>query len=139
MRRILLIIGVVAVVCCVGAIVVVVGTGLLVGGAIKPVNDRANEFLTALRTDDYGKAYSLISADQQTKFGGSPDGLKQFLEQLGMADPTSWNMNNVSINNNVGTIGGTCSFKDGSTKKMRLDLMKVGDNWLIENYSQDQQ
>jgi Domain of unknown function (DUF4878) len=68
LRNVLIIVGVVVVLCCGGAVtagVVLVNKGL---GALKPAQDATNAFVTALESGDYPGAYGRLCASTQADF-----------------------------------------------------------------------
>jgi hypothetical protein len=129
-----------ACVLCIGVVFAVTGGAILnaVNG-LQVVGDRANEFMTALKADDYNKAYSLVVKEQQQAFGGSPEGMQGVLEGLHLNDPSDWKFPQFNAQNNQAIVSGTATFKDGSSKEIRVDLQKSGDTWYILGYGPNTQ
>src|SRR5258708_37630301 len=96
-KRILIIIGVLALICCVGAGIAVFVAGKAVVGIanqiITPMNDATDGFMKNLSTGDYAAAYGQLTPDAQTAVGGSADAFKTALQGQGLAEPTSWKFN----------------------------------------------
>jgi len=142
-KRILIILGVLALVCCVGVGIAVYVGGRAVAGAVNaiitPMNDATDGFMKNLQADDYQKAYDQLSPDAQTAVGGSADAFKTALTTQGLNDPTSWKFGSSNVNTDslsTPTAGGgaipavftgTATFKDGSTKNITITLSITGD------------
>ncbi|SRR5258708_15804939 len=140
-KRILIIIGILVLICCVGGGIAVYLAGRAVVGVanqiIQPMTDATEGFMTNLKNDDYAAAYAQLTPDAQTSFG-SADGFKTALEAQKLADPQSWKFNNTNVNSSdLGTptagaaipavFSGTATFKDGSTKTITITLAISGD------------
>ena len=134
-RNIFIVIGVLALACVVCVVVVVVVGGAAVGAVAAPLLT-ANSFMTSLEAKDYTKAYSYIDPSQQAAFGGSADGLKTTLTGLGLAEPTTHTLSNINVNNGDAVSTGTAVF-GGTSKKIRVDMRKSGDNWKVIGFGPD--
>jgi hypothetical protein len=88
----------------------------------------SNDFMTALTTKDYAKAYGLVHPSQQEAFGGSPEGMQQKLDSGGML-PTTFALTNIQIGTDA-IVNGTGTF-NGNQKYVYISLRKDGDNWKI--------
>jgi hypothetical protein len=134
-RTIFIILGV-AVLACV--VCVVVAT-VLTGGAIfavfntvaKPMTDTANDFMNAVKSNDYVKAYNMVIPEQQASFGGSPDGMKALFQQNNWVDPVDWSFTNFNVQNNEGVVSGNATFKGNVKGNLEINLRNTGNQWKI--------
>jgi hypothetical protein len=134
-RTILIIVGVLALAC----VACVVIAGVITGGAVfavlnvfgKPVTDTANDFMVAVKNNDYVKAYNLVIPEQQTSFGGSPDGMKDLFQRNNWADPVDWTFTNFNVTDNEAVVTGTVTLKGNVKNNVRIDLRNPGNQWKI--------
>src|SRR5258708_29254095 len=100
-KRILIIIGVLALICCVGAGIAVFVAGRAVVGIanqiITPMNDATDGFMKNLSAGDYATAFSQLTPEAQASFVNA-DGFKSALQAQGLAEPTSWKFNSSNVN-----------------------------------------
>src|SRR5260221_14392328 len=93
-KRILIIIGILVLICCVGGGVALFLAGRAVVGVanqiIQPMTDATEGFMTNLKNGDYATAYDQLTPDAQTAFGGTADSIKTALSGQGLAEPASW-------------------------------------------------
>src|SRR5262249_37336136 len=84
--------------------------------------------MTAVKAQDYAKAYNMVHPSQQADFGGSPDGMKQKFSAAGW-EPTTFTLTNINVSGDA-TVNGTGTF-GGSQKYIYIYLRKDGDTWKI--------
>ncbi|MEP7286974.1 MAG: hypothetical protein ABI947_14550 [Chloroflexota bacterium] len=134
-RNIFIVLGVLALACVICVAIVAVVAGGAVGAIAAPLL-KANDFMTSLEAKDYAKAYGFIDPSQQEGFGGSADGMQAKLSGLGIAEPTAHTLSNINVNNGDAVASGTATF-GGTIQRIRVDMRKSGDNWLVIGYGPD--
>jgi hypothetical protein len=136
-RRILIIVIILALACivCVGGVLVIGGPAIgNVFNSVVGITTSATDFMTALKNNDYTKAYSLVVEDQQQAFGGSPDGMQQLFQQNGWSEPTNWTFNSTNVNNDQATLAGDVNFKSGGSKRLAVHLRNSGGTWKVMGF-----
>ncbi len=136
-KRILIIIGVLIVACLLCVVVAVLTTGgaiFAVFNTVKPLTDTSNDFMTALRDGNYGKAYDLCGPDLQKEVGGSADGLQQMIVS-GNVKPASWNFNSFNMSGSNGQVGGDVTFTGNRPGTASIVLAQVGGQWKIVGFN----
>ncbi len=136
-RNILIIVGVLVLACvvCVGGAFIVAGPAIgNVFNSVVGITTSATDFMTALKNNDYTKAYNMVVAEQQQSFGGSPDGMQQLFESKGWNEPTNWTFSNTNVNNDQAVLSGDVNFKAGGSKRLEVNLKKSGDTWKIMGF-----
>jgi hypothetical protein len=111
-------------------IVCVVGVGLLVTfvfNQTQPVVNAGDAFMSALRDGNYDKAFDLCTTSVQQEVTDAK-GLEDVFSSF---QPASWNFTSRSIDNNVGKLDGTVSYKKGDTGSVHIETEKVGEAWKI--------
>jgi len=141
-KRILIIIGILVLICCVGGGIAVFLAGRAVVGVanqiIQPMTDATEGFMTNLKNGDYAAAYAQLTPEAQTAVGGSADAFQKALAAQGLDKPTSWKFSGSNVNTSdlsTPTAGaaipalftGTATFADGTTKNISLTLAISGD------------
>jgi hypothetical protein len=136
-RNILMVIGALVLACIVCGVIsyAVAGPAIMnvINALAAPITAN-NDFMTALVNKDYTKAYGMIQPSQQQKFGGSPDGLKQFITDKSM-DPSSFTFTNIQITatNTTDALVNDTGVFGGKTQYVYLSLSKDGDTWKISD------
>jgi hypothetical protein len=136
-KRLLIIIGALAVLAC----VVCVGFVVVLGGGVylltKPVADAGDGFMNALKDGDYVGAHAMMTDALKDDVGGVED-LQVMFVKLGAA-PESWSYSNRSIDNNTGTLSGTVTLANAKKMDLELSLIKEGDTWKIKAFNFQEQ
>src|SRR5258708_33887203 len=93
-KRILIIIGILVLIWCVGGGVALFLAGRAVVGVanqiIPPMTDATGGFMTNLKNGDYAAAYAQLTPEAQTAVGGSAEAFQKALAAQGTAQPTAW-------------------------------------------------
>jgi hypothetical protein len=132
-KRILIIIGVLALACVVCVVVAFVATGgaiLAIFNAAQPIVTTSNDFMTALRDGNYNAAYGLLSPSLQNEIGGSADALRQFIESNNVK-PLSWNFTSFNISGGNGEVSGGVTFTGNRQGTGSLVLSQTGSQWKV--------
>jgi hypothetical protein len=136
-KRILLIVAVLALVCCAGGAFVVWQGAQAALNLAKPVLDTTEGFMSALKAGDFQKAYDLTTPELQSSVGGTVDGFKEALTSQGIDSPAAWTFSkyDASASGSVTTwtIGGTGTY-GGATKNITL-VLEQGAKTLVAGYN----
>lgn len=124
-----ILIGVVAVVVMVAAIV------FLVTSLTRPAVDAADTFMTALKDGDFGRASSHTTPALQQETGGA----EGFARGSAAYRPATWSWSQRSIRNGIGRVSGSVTYRDGASGSVRLTMRQVDDAWRIEGFSFNRQ
>ena len=90
----------------------------------------AGDFMTALKGNDYAKAYDLCGADLQKELG-SAQGLQKFIES-GNFQPTSWNFSSTNVNNDRAEVSGEAVVgSDNRTITTTFVLSNASGSWKV--------
>jgi len=126
-RSPLLIIGIVVValivVCAIGFFAIF-GIALT---ATQPVVDAGNTYMTALRDGDYAKAFSMSTQTLQQQVGDA-QGLQT---AIGDQQPATWSFDSRNVNNDLGDLTGTATYKSGKSGPLHIQFNKVGNDWKV--------
>jgi hypothetical protein len=130
-KIILIIVGVLLVLClvCVGIGVVAFALGM---GATQPVADVGDQFMTALKNEDYNRAYSLCAPALQQELR-NPQGLANIIRN-GRVQPVSWSYSSRNVSNDQGQLEGSVTFVGNKEGTLQLVLTQVGGTWKIAGF-----
>lgn len=92
----------------------------------------SEDFLAAVKTDNYDKAFSLCSSALQAELG-SVDGLREAIYHRD-AIPTEWKLNLFRMNGNNGEVEGTGNLTRGRRAVINLALTREKGKWLISGF-----
>jgi hypothetical protein len=128
-KKILLIIaGAVLVLClvCVGVIVLSVGLGV---GLTQPIANVGDEFMTALKNEDYTRAYNLCAPSLQQELR-NPQNLANLIRNA-RVQPTQWSYTSRNVSNDQGQLGRQCDLRG----KLRGNVATCpnSDRWHLED------
>ena len=125
-------IAVAVVLACVAFVAVVFGTAMFF---TKPVADAGGVFMEALKAEDYAGAYAMATTELDKNVGG----LENFQAMFDSKDihPESWSFSSRNIENNIGTLGGTVTLKNGEEMDLKLNLIKRDGQWQIDGFHFD--
>jgi hypothetical protein len=115
---------------CVGAFVLAGGLAAVgIGNLFGPVDAVANEFMSALRDNDWQRAYALLDPRLQREVGT----VTQFQQLITrrQAQPQSWNWNRRHIDNDQATWGGSTTFTSGRRGTVELRLTRSDGTWRL--------
>jgi len=90
------------------------------------VGDTGNQFMTALKSQDYAASYALLTPDLQSELGGL-DGWKTFAEPRNFEE---WKFTNTQIENDQGQVDGEATLGD-EIYNITLILQNVSDEWKV--------
>jgi len=126
----------------IAALVAVALTWGILSGSIDRLITRdlavtSEQFLTAVRTDDYDTAFSLCSQAFQTELG-STDGLGKSISGRD-AIPTEWKLDLFRMNGNNGQVEGTGTLSRGRRAVINLSLTRENRKWLISGFLIEEQ
>lgn len=110
--------------------VVSIGVAALILSKAFNVFSTPQNFMNDVMKGDYNSAYSLIYPSAQAQFGGSADGLQQFITSKGW-QPTRFNTSGLSLDNAMivkgsGTFGGTTRYAYFTLRLDGIDWKIVG-------------
>jgi len=136
-RNILIVVAVLVIGCivCVGAAFALTGGAILTvfNAVVAPIT-ASTDFMTAVKNNDYAKAYSMVDSAQQQAFGGSAQGMQQLFQDNSWNDPVSWDLHNTNINNDQAVVWGNVTYQSGGAKQMEVNLRKIGDAWKVMGF-----
>jgi hypothetical protein len=90
------------------------------------VGDTGNQFMTALKSQDYTASYALLTPDLQTELGGL-EGWRTFAEPRNFEE---WNFTNTQFENAQGQVDGEATLGD-EIYHITLILQNVNDAWKV--------
>jgi hypothetical protein len=132
-KKILLIIGGVALVFCLMCAVLFGVVFALGMGATQPAANTGEAFMTALKNGDAAGAYNLCTPALQRELG-SAQGLDTRIKN-GRVQPTAWSFSSRNIENDTGQLEGTVTFAGNREGTVRLVLAQVGGEWKISGFN----
>ncbi|MBM3129545.1 MAG: hypothetical protein FJ009_13080 [Chloroflexi bacterium] len=132
-KKVLLIIGGVALVFCLLCTILFVVVFALGIGATQPAATAGENFMTALKNGDYNQAYGLCSPALQRELGNA-GGLGTRIRN-GKVEPTAWSFSSRNISNDTGELTGTVTFTGNREGTVRLVLAQVGGEWKISGFN----
>lgn len=135
-RRILVIVVILALACivCVGGVFVIGGPAIgNVFNSVVGLVTASTDFMTAVKNNDYAKAYSMIDPAQQQAFGGEAEGMQQLFQDRGWNNPTSWDLHSTNVTNDQAVVWGNVTYASG-VKQMEVNLRKIGDAWKVMGF-----
>lgn len=120
--------------------VVVIGVAALVGGivwtvfkATAPPVEAVRAHLAAINQGDYARAYSYLHSSVQQDM--SLEDFQGFVEaNSSVLKTTDTTFSNRNIQNDVCTLRGTHTGRDGTVTPVRWTLVHQGDRWLITSF-----
>ena len=93
----------------------------------KGVQERAEEFMVALKGGNYEAAFDLFAMDLRQEIG-SANNLRAMAEANGVL-PETWKFTNTNISTEggktIGTVEGTVTYRDGGTGELEIYMLKV--------------
>jgi hypothetical protein len=131
-KKILLVIaGSLLVLClvCAGVLVVAFTLGL---GATQPISDVGDEFMTALKNEDYTRAYNLCAPALQQELR-NPQGLANLIRNANVR-PSQWSYSSRNITSDQGQLEGSVTFVGNREGTLQLVLIQVGGTWKIAGF-----
>jgi len=133
-KKLLLIIAGVAVLLCIGLVVVVaVVGGLAAVGATQPTASTGDAFMTALRDGDFSQVYQLSSPSLQKEVGSA-----QKLERIikdGKVQPTEWSFNSRNVSGDQAQLDGSATFTGDRDGTVTLVLAQSGNDWKVAGFN----
>lgn len=131
-KKIVLIIAAVLLVLCllcagVGVLAVVLGMG-----ATQPIVDVGDQFMNALKSEDYNRAYALCAPSLQQELRNA-QGLANLIRNA-RVQPVQWSYSSRNINNDQGQLEGTVTFVGNREGTLQLVLTQVGGTWKIAGF-----
>lgn len=104
----------------------------------KDLNQKGNDFMTALKDGDFPAAYALCMAELQSELG-TVDDLSAMIDG-NSARPkewsfSSWNVSTDANQNTTAKVEGTVTYQDDRTGAVTLELIKVGDEWQVMSFN----
>jgi hypothetical protein len=134
---ILVIVGVLVLCCALIGLFVLVTGGTAVGAALgltQPAVDTGNEFMQALKDENYELAFDLCAPNIQEELG-SAEGLQEFIE-IADRQPEKWKFSSRSVENDVADLSGPATFRFGEAT-LTLQLTKIDDSWKVNTFGID--
>ncbi len=128
LRNVLIGCGIVLVVLCIGGVAVFLVVLKPAAEALVAPITTSNDFMTAVITKDYTKAYGMVLPAQQANFGGSPDGMQQMFSSKGL-EPSDYKTAGINITSDA-VVNGTGTFS-GTTKYVAIRLQQDSGTWKI--------
>lgn len=113
------------------AIVVIGGTFFLLFNMTSGLTDTADNFFTALSSNDYNRAYTYLSKEFQAKT--SPDDLHNKFISSEIKNYSSASWHNRSIENSIGKLDGEIKTSTGGLIPINLVLVKENEEWKINS------
>ena len=132
-KKVLLIIGGVALVFCLLCVVFFVVVFALGMGATQPTASAGEAFMTALKNGDYAGAYNLCTPALQRELGNAA-GLGTRIKN-GKVEPTAWTFTSRDVKNDTGQLDGTVTFTGNREGNVTLVLAQVGGEWKISGFN----
>lgn len=131
-KKIVLIIVAVLVVLClfcagIGVLAVVLGMG-----ATQPIADVGDQFMTALKNEDYARAYALCAPSLQQELRNA-QGLANLIRNS-RVQPVQWSYSSRNVNNDQGQLDGTVTFTGNREGTLQLVLTQVNGVWKIAGF-----
>jgi hypothetical protein len=108
-----------------------VGILTLVTGLVQPIVTVGESFMTALKTDDFARAYELCAPDLQRTIGTSTGIASRVRDRK----PETWSWSQRRIRNGVGIMEGSYTTADGKTGSIRIDLDDFDGQWKIVGFT----
>ncbi len=109
---------------CIGAFVPLISWA---SNSLQDMGDTANEFMLAVRDNQYQIAFEFLTDSTQQQIGHS----ENLIAQLD-GRPEDWWFNSFDINNNIGRVTGTVQV-NGSQRNILIILYYVGEVWRVES------
>jgi len=131
-KMLLIIAGAVLVLClvCVGVIVLSVGLG---AGLTQPIANVGDEFMTALKNEDYTRAYNLCAPSLQQELR-NPQNLANLIRNA-RVQPTQWSYTSRNVSNDQGQLDGSVTFVGNREGTLQLVLTQIGGTWKIAGFN----
>lgn len=114
---------------CAGVLVVTFALGM---GATQPIANVGDEFMTALKNEDYNRAYSLCAPSLQQELR-NPQGLANLIRNANVR-PTQWSYSSRNVTNDQGQLDGSVTFVGNREGTLQLVLTRVGGTWKIAGF-----
>jgi hypothetical protein len=99
--------------------------------APQQVIDTSNEFMQTLENEDYEDAYRMILGERQPDFGGSVQGMKQFIEGKQWSVPSSWHFTSSKADSEQGIVVGSVTYAETVEESIQIVLRKAHGAWKI--------
>lgn len=137
-KKVLLIVGGLALVACLVCVVFVLLVVALGVGATQPAADVGEAFMAALKSGDYSQAYNLCAPALQKEVGGNAAGLERLVKN-GRVEPTGWTFTSRNVENNVAQLTGTATFTGNRQGTVRVTLNQIGNDWKVVGFNLKEQ
>ncbi len=128
-KKVVLIIGAVLLVCCVGIVAVAGLGGLAALGATQPAAQAGENFMSALKAGDYSKAFDLCDPALQSELK-DVQGLETMITN-GNVQPNSWKFTSRNVDNSSAKLEGSATFTGDRAGTVSLELNKTGNDWKV--------
>jgi hypothetical protein len=119
---------------------VVIGGAIFafVSSEIQPAKDKSEEFMEALKSEDYEAAYAMGDPEFQ-EVVGSAEALREGA-QANNAIPEKWSFDtggsiNSDSDGTTASFTGSVTYQDGSEHDLEMELTKIDDEWYINYFS----
>ena len=127
-KKILLIGGGIALVC-----IACIAFAAIIGGGVffltKQVADAGDEFLRAVKAEDYEAAFALTDPSLHNEIPDA-EALEAFFVGNGFY-PQSWTFNSRNIDNNRGSLSGSVTLTNGVKLQLEMNFIKVDGDWQL--------
>ncbi len=90
------------------------------------IGETGDQFMTALKNQDYAASYALLTPDLQTELGGL-DGWQSFAEPRNFDE---WKFTNNQFENDQGQLDGEATLGN-EIYYLQLVLQNIGDEWRV--------
>ena len=108
--------------------------GLLVACGAKP-EDVGEQFLQAIKDEDFESAFELCSPDLQAELGDSTDLAFYFPTDVLQLDRWTSTVTQDTSDETVSIMEGDVTFTDGTEGTYSLTLKQVGNQYLVDNFT----
>ncbi len=134
---ILIVVGALVLCCAAIGLFILVTSGTAVGAAFgltQPAVDAGNEFMQALKDENYEFAFDLCAPNIQEELG-SAEGLQEFIESADR-QPEKWKFTSRSMENDMADLSGPATFRFGEAT-LTLQLTRIDDSWKVNTFGID--
>ncbi|MBI3914645.1 MAG: hypothetical protein HY327_10740 [Chloroflexi bacterium] len=132
-KKVLLIIGGVALGACLLCAGIIVVAGALGVGLTQPAATVGDAFMTALKNGDYDAAYNLCAPSLQQELKSARN--LETLVKNGKVQPTEWTFASRDISGDSGQLDGTVKFTGNREGTVRVVLAQVGGAWKVTGFN----
>lgn len=110
----------------VSTMVLIVAIALTGCQKLGDIGDTGNQFMTALKNQDFAASYALLTPDLQSELGGL-DGWQAFAEPRNFEE---WKFTNTQFENDQGQVDGEATLGD-EIYNFSLVMQNVSDSWKV--------